>query len=183
MLNLSTHFKLALMAVTMASSPLGAQRHLPLTNIYESPGFLLIDTRVESPAIYSGGSTAARPNQGDKVEIQIFAPRQAGRQIFEYSLQLQSAATGRNAPFRIISVKDWDEFEQVGRRPSSAIFSATRIAFAPLPRTGHVCTVILEPTGQAVDRDRLDVRLTLTTVSTPPRRVNRIVSHQRLNWM
>ncbi len=172
-----------LITLFTVTSQVDAQRHLPLTQIFESPGFLLLDTHVESPAIYSGGRVATRPRSGEKVEIQVFAPRQAGRQIFEYSLHLRNASTGLSAPYRIVSVVDWDEFEQVGRSIGAASFGATRLAFGPLPRTGHVCTVILEPTGETVEADPLDVRLTLTTVSLPPRRVNRIVSQQTLNWM
>jgi hypothetical protein len=174
--------RLALLVAAIASSPLSGQRHLPQTQIFESPGSLLLDTHVESPAVYSGGGAATRPRPGDRVEVQVFAPREAGRQIFEYSLRLLTA-TGLNAPFRIVSVKDWDEFEQVGRGPGSPAFSATRTAFSPLPRTGHVCTVILEPTSDQNDDSPIDVRLTLTVVSIPPRRVNRIVGQQRLNWM
>ena len=172
-----------LLMVAFLVTPLDAQRHLPLTNIFESPGLLLLDTRVESPAIYSGGRVASLPRSGDKVELQIFAPRQAGRQIFEYNLHFRNATTGQNAPFTVVSVKDWEDYEQVAAGRGSPAFSASRVAFAPLPRTGHICTVVLEPVGSTVSPDPLDVRLTITTVSTPPRRVNRIVSRQQLTWL
>ena len=43
---------LTLLKLLLLVSTLFAQRYLPETNIFQSPALILIDTQVESPAVY-----------------------------------------------------------------------------------------------------------------------------------
>ena len=78
-----------------AASLIPAQRHLPQTQIFRSPGLLLIDTHAESPAVYDGSGPARLLKKGESLDIQIFAPRAAGQSIYEYSLASSSLLVRR----------------------------------------------------------------------------------------
>lgn len=161
---------------------LAAQRHLPQTQIFNTPGYLLLDTVVEMPAVYDGSGLARRPQSGESIEIQVFAPRAAGRNIYEYSFSVDRFDT-TVLPFQITSARDWQGNELMSGKPNrTLVFSSTRFGIAPLPRTGHVMTFTLTATGDTADQSPLTLTLTLTVVSDPPRRVNRMVGRQRLIW-
>lgn len=161
---------------------LAAQRHLPQTQIFNTPGYLLLDTLVEMPAVYDGSGLARRPQSGESIEIQVFAPRAAGRNIYEYSFSVDRFDT-TVLPFQITSARDWQGNELMSGKPNrTLVFSSTRFGIAPLPRTGHVMTFTLTATGDTADQSPLTLTLTLTVVSDPPRRVNRMVGRQRLIW-
>ena len=166
----------------VAASLVPAQRHLPQTQIFRSPGLLLIDTHAESPAVYDGSGPVRLLKQGESLDIQIFAPRAAGRSIYEYSFGVIQPPDER-VPLAITSVRDWQDHELTSGKPNrTLIFSSTRFGFAPLPRTGHVMTLTFTATDDMVKTGPLEVYLTLTIVSDPPRRVNQMVGRQRLIW-
>ena len=159
-----------------------AQRHLPQTQIFNTPGYLLLDTRVEMPAVYDGSGVASRLQIGESVEIQVFAPTAAHQAIFECSFSVDRFDTSI-LPFQITSARDWQGNELMSGKPNQTLFfSSTRFGIAPLPITGHVMTITLTATEDAADQGPLTLTLTLTVVSDPPRRVNRMVGRQRLMW-
>lgn len=159
-----------------------AQRHLPLTNIFRSPGLLLIDTQVESPAVYDGSGAARRVSQGQTFEVQIFAPRVAGQRIYEYGFSVDKPAD-RRLPFVLTGARDWQDNELMDGKPNrSLIFHSTRFGFAPLPRTGHVMTLTFTATEDMTNLAPLPVILSITVVSDPPRRVNQIIGRSSLYW-
>lgn len=166
----------------VAASLVPAQRHLPQTQIFRSPGLLLIDTHAESPAVYDGSGPARLLKEGESLDIQIFAPRAASLSIYEYSFGIILPANEK-VPLVITSARDWQDHELTTGIPNPIlIFSSTRFGFAPLPRTGHVMTLTFTATEDMVKQGPLEVFLTLTTVSDPPRRINQMVGRQRLIW-
>lgn len=173
---------LTLLKLLLLVSTLFAQRYLPETNIFQSPALILIDTQVESPAVYDGSSSARMIQQGEAFQIQIFAPAAARKSIYEYSFGVVRSP-GRPIPLKITSARDWQDRELMSGKPNhTLIFSGTQFRFAVLPRTGHVMTLTFTATENLTDRQPLDVILTLTTVSDPPRRVNQMIARQLLTW-
>jgi hypothetical protein len=171
-----------LQILLIAATHLPAQRHLPQTQVFRSPGYLVIDTRVESPAVYDGSGPVRLLKQGESFEVQVFAPRVAGQRIYEYSFQIEKP-WNRKVPLAITSARDFQENELTSGNPNPTLmFSSTRFGIAPLPRTGHVMTLTFTATEDMPDQAPLDVILTVTVVSDPPRRVNQIVGRQRLYW-
>lgn len=179
-----------LIAFCLATAPVYAQRHLPATHIFDSPGQVLIDTRVEAAAVYSGGRTLAAPSPGNTVEFQIFAPLQAGQQIFGYSVSLVEPATGSPTPIGIRSVRNWEGLEHTNQGAPTRSHGETRLSLAPLPRTGHICTVVLEATDAIRTPPPLQLELSLTVAHIPMSRisrtlarVNRVLSRHAVGWM
>ena len=118
---------------------------------------------------------------GVPTEFQIFAPYAAGRPIFEFGFELLPAVPGDDVPLEIVSVHDWNDVAlPVGRWGPA--YAATRLTFDRLPVTGHVCTVALRATGSIVSGSSTTVFLTLTAVSLPPRRVDRMETRRVLGW-
>ena len=166
----------------VAAALLPAQRHLPQTQVFRSPGLILMDTQVESPAVYDGSGPAHPVRRGESFDIQIFAPRAAGQSIYEYSFAVQRL-TDRRIPLTITSARDWQERELMSGVPNKTlIFSSTRFGFAPLPRTGHVTTLTFTATEDLVNPSPMQIDLSITTVSSPPRRVNQMVETRHLIW-
>lgn len=173
---------LILTILVAAASLLHAQRHLPQTQIFRSPGLLLLDTHVESPAVYDGSGPARLLKRGESFDIQVFAPRAASLSIYEYSFGVDRSP-GEKIPLIITSVRDWQDRELTNGKPNRTLFfSSTRFAFSPLPRTGHVMTLTFTATADMVTQGPLDIFLTLTFVSDPPRRVNQMFARQLLFW-
>jgi hypothetical protein len=161
---------------------LGAQRHLPQTQVFRSPGLLLLDTHAETPAVYDGSGPARLLKQGESFEIQVFAPGAAGQLIYEYGFSVDRYVDAQ-LPLAITAAKDWQENALMSGKPNtSLIFSSTRFGIAPLPRTGHLMTLTLTATDDLGNPPPLDITLTVTILSNPPRRVNQMVGRQHLTW-
>ncbi|HAA74884.1 TPA: hypothetical protein DCE37_07185 [Candidatus Latescibacteria bacterium] len=172
-----------LLTILLASAGiLPAQRHLPQTQVFRSPGLLVLDTNVESPAVYDGSGPARLLKQGESFDIQVFAPYAAGQRIYEYAFSVDRSAA-RPISLAITSAKDWQDYELTDGIPNPTLyFSSTRFGIARLPRTGHVMTLTITATEDMTDRRPLDILLAVTVVSDPPRRVNQIVGRQRLTF-
>jgi len=105
---------------------LSAQRHLPQTQIFQTPGLLLLDTHAETPAVYDGSGPARPLKKEETVDIQVFAPRAAGQRIYEYSFGVERFVN-IDLPFELTSARDWQENELMSGKPNTTLtFSSTR---------------------------------------------------------
>lgn len=170
-----------LIALTLSDGTQG-QRHLPQTQVFRSPGRVLLDTQVESPAVYDGSGPVRRVSAGESFEVQVFAPTAARMRVYEYGFSVERPP-GVDVPLVITDARDWDDLPLTSGKPNQTlIFSATRFGIAPLPATGHAMTVTFTATDDLPQLAPLVVTLTVTVVSDPPRRVNQIVGRQLLTW-
>jgi len=173
---------LVLLLLLFSQTATHGQRHLPQTQVFRSPGLILLDTQTESPAVYDGSGPARVVQAGESFDIQVFAPRAARQRIYEYGFEVERP-NGVAIPLSITSARDWHERELMSGAPNhTLIFSSTRFGIAPLPLTGHVMTLTLTATENLVNPPPLTVALYVTIVSDPPQRVNQMVARQRLSW-
>ena len=171
----------ALLSLTRDAVP---QRHLPDVQIVRTATALYLDTRVEEPAVYTGHGRAVFPKAGETVEFQLFVPSAAGKMGFECSIAFEDPDGAFSGGFRILSAVDWsgkDLQPLPGTR--GTVRANSRVSFAPVPYSGHVATVTLEPREGRVEGPPLRVRLSVTVVSIPPRRVWQMDGQQTLHWL
>lgn len=172
-------YSLAILAL-LTPLPAAAQRHLPGLEIFRSTVPFLLDTWVETPAVYNGHPSEPFPGVGEDAEFQVFVPEAANEEIFQYTIEFSHTVTDT---FRIVSVKDWTG-EELRPEPGSNGTARTtvRLQFSRLPASGHLLTVVLEPLRKIAHGLPLALHFSLTVVSTPPRRVWQMEGRQELRW-
>ena len=177
----------SILSVALALSPGDsaiAQRHLPNLQVFTVQVPILVDVQVEHPAVYSGSPALSLPGIGKTVKFQLFSPLASGQEVFEYSVEIEDPDYEFSDIFRVVSVKDWDKRELKpfpGSR--STRYTAMRLDFVVLPPTGHVVTVEVTRVKEVKKRQPIRVKLSVTTVSDPPRRVSRMQGRQKLPWL
>ena len=161
-----------------------AQRHLPNLQVFTLQVPILVDAQVEHPAVYSGSPSLSLPGIGKTIRFQLFSPLAGGQKVFEYSVEIEDQDYEFSDIFRVVSVKDWDKRELKPLPGSrSTRHTTTRLDLVLLPPTGHVATVEVTRLKEVKERQPLKVRLSVTTVSDPPRRVSRMQGRQELPWL
>jgi hypothetical protein len=163
--------------------PAFAQRHLPDVQIFTTDETIQLDTEAEYPAINKGFSSAAIPARGENLSIQIFIPRSGGLLGYECAITFANADSALAGSFQILSVTDWRQqpLKQVSSTRTISFYT-NRLAFSPLPNSGHIVTALLTPRQQIQSPVPIQIDCSVTVVSDPPRRVWQMKGSQILSW-
>jgi hypothetical protein len=120
---------------------------------------------------------------GENLSVQIFIPRSSGLLGFGCTVTFANPNNSLTRAFQILSVTDWHQQPLRFVTGSQTIsYYYNRLAFSPVPSTGHIATVLLTPRQEIKSPLPIKLDCSITVVSSPPRRVWQMQGTKTLHW-